>query len=832
MTQKPPKPDDYPRRDRRKLRDVLAKSDPSERLTTHLAATLAGALALRRRVGSIDVAERVTGGLFWPAACLAALSHDAGKIADGFQTMLRGQVRSWGERHEIVSLGFLPDLIGPGPTDPHLIDDGLIDAARLLTWTATGVATHHRALEGGRGPLIRAYGGASEDEWRSRLDPVPGEIAAELGGWLRETARQAGLPVATSRTGETGESDLAGGGDAADPPDVIGLARRVFDLLIERWEMPVEPDEGLTAVLLQGAVTLADHVSSAHGALHTHQPLDAAFRPRLEKTFAEQGRNLHAHQLAAAAVDGHLLLRAPTGSGKTEAGLLWAAAQVEAVGDATGGVPRVFFTLPYLAAINAMAVRLGELLGDETLIGVMHSRAASYHLAAAISPQDGHDGHADAATKAVSRSAATRLFRETVRVGTPYQLLRGVLAGPAHSGTLIDTANSVFVLDELHAYDPRRLGYILATAQLWERLGGRVAVLSATLPEALARLFRETLRRDVHLVEAAARSAADVRPRHRLALRERHLTDPGSVDEIRGRLAVGDSVLVAANNVADAQHLFAELAPEAEDAFLLHSRFRRMDRSVLETSITERFGTARPRRAGLVVATQVVEVSLDVDFDCLFTSMAPLEALLQRFGRVNRVAARPPADVVVHPAAFAPRRKGGRKGAEFADGVYPRVPVETGWHILGRHDGTELDEAQARLWLDEVYGTAWGEEWVREVLRFRTEFTEAFLGFAHPFSSRDDLAEQLDAMFEGTEAVLERDRDAYEACLGQVAGNRAAGRLLAERYLIPMPYWATPLTSWEKRLGVRVVDADYDERLGLGEIRGPAAQAYQAGEVL
>src|SRR5690606_30111836 len=237
-------------------------------------------------------------------------------------------------------------------------------------------------------------------------------------------------------------------------------------------------------------------------------------------------------------------------------------------------------------------VRLGELLGDQTLIGVMRSRAASYHLAAAISPQDDDDGHADAAKKAVARAAATRLFRESARVGTPYQLLRCVLAGPAHSGTLIDAANSVFVLDELHAYDARRLGYILAAAQLWERLGGRVAVLSATLPEALARLFRETLRRDVHLVEAAARSAEDARPRHRLALRERHLTDPGSVDEIRGRLAAGESVLVVANNVADAQHLFAELAPAAKDTFLLHSRFRRMDRTTLEMSIVERFGTA------------------------------------------------------------------------------------------------------------------------------------------------------------------------------------------------------------------------------------------------
>ncbi|MCA2186449.1 CRISPR-associated helicase Cas3' [Nonomuraea cavernae] len=776
------------------LREMLAKSSPEESLTAHLSATLDGALALRRRVGEISFVDQVTGGRFWAAVCLAALCHDAGKIPDGFQNMLKGLVRSWGERHEIVSLGFLP---------------GLVTDERLLMWVATGVATHHRSLEGGRGPLIKAYGGASDEEWRSRLRPVPENVAVELTGWLARTAREAGLPITAHVPGEV---------------DVIGEARRVFSELLDAWELPVPPDEGLVAVLLQGAVTLADHVSSAHGTLHTRQPVGAGFRPLLEQVFAGRGQVLRPHQTEAASVRGHLLLRAPTGSGKTEGGLLWAATQAAEITHRTGGVPRVFFTLPYLASINAMAVRLGSLLGDDTLVGVMHSRAASYHLAAAICPEDGDDEQAVAARKAVSRAAATRLFRETVRVGTPYQILRGVLAGPAHSSTVIDAANSVFVLDELHAYDPRRLGYILAAARLWERLGGRVAVLSATLPDALARLFRQVLDHDVRLVEA---STSGTPPRHRLGLREHRLTDPESIGEIKRRLAGGESVLVVANNVADAQGLFAELAPVTDVAFLLHSRFRRMDRSALEQVIGERFGVGRPRQLGLVVATQVVEVSLDVDFDCLFTSAAPLEALLQRFGRVNRIGSRPPADVVVHAASFAPRRKGGE---EYADGVYPRPAVDLGWHILTRHDGKEVDEADARLWLDEVYGSAWGQEWYDDVLRHQQEFTEAFLGFAHPFVSRDELTERFDELFDGTEAVLERDRDAYEADL--TTGHKAAGRLLAERYLIPMPHWAAPLTTWEKRLGVRVVDADYDERLGLGEIHGRAFQNYQAGEVL
>ncbi|MBB5136201.1 CRISPR-associated endonuclease/helicase Cas3 [Thermocatellispora tengchongensis] len=774
---------------------MLAKSSPRESLTAHLAATLDGALALQRRVGEIALLEPVFEGTFWPVVCLAALCHDAGKIPDGFQAMLRGTVKSWGERHEVVSLGFLP---------------ALIEDERLLMWTATGVATHHRPLYGDRGSLALAYGQAAEPEWRDRLQPVPAQVAAELTRWLQEKARRAGLPVTASSRGQ----------------DVISEAYALFGRLLDWWDAPSLHNERLAAVLLQGAVTLADHVSSAHGALHPHQPLDDVFAARLTAGFARRGHDLRPHQRDAAKVEGHLLLRAPTGSGKTEAGLLWAAAQAVQLACWTGGVPRVFYTLPYLASINAMAVRLGDLLSDDSLVGVMHSRAASFHLATAIRPEDGEDQQATAARKAVARAAATRLFAETVRVGTPYQILRGVLAGPVHSATLIDAANSVFVLDELHAYDARRLGYILAMAHLWEQLGGRIAVLSATLPDALARLFRTALDAEAHLVEAGTAAAPR---RHRLIVRDRHLTDPATMEEITARLGEGESVLVVANNVADAQYLYAELSSATPTSCLLHSRFRRMDRAEVEREIGEHFGLGRPRRPGLVVATQVVEVSLNVDFDRLFTSAAPLEALLQRFGRVNRIAARPPCDVIVHPPAYAPRRTGGQ---DYADGVYPRLPVELGLRVLARHHGREVDETEARAWLNEVYDSEWGRAWHDEVMSHATDFADAFLAFTHPFDSREELAERFDALFDGTEAILAEDRDAYEAALHQVPGSRAAGRLLADRYLIPMPYWAAPLSRWEKRLGVRIIEADYSPRLGLGRIHGPARETYQAGEIL
>jgi len=775
-----------------------------ELLTTHLAAALDAMNELRRRVGTVPGRP----DSFWTCAGLAILLHDAGKVAEGFQVMVGNSERPatpWGERHEVYSLGFVARLLaGLEPED--------------LLWVATGVATHHRAFTcgaEGRLPLFICYDLESA-EFADRFGATDPDLAAELQDWLATTARAHGLLPGASGSPPSGN-------------ELGEEAYQLFDELRKRWEQPLRPrhsPDGLTAVLLQGAVTLADHVSSAHSPLCTDSPLTAAYPEQLRERLRERTAELRPHQIRAGAVDGHLLLRAPTGSGKTEAALLWALTQLDTLNQRSGGTPRLFYTLPYLASINAMAGRLQTELNTPD-IGVAHSRAASYHLARAL--QDDCVPQPTAANKAVSRAAATRLFRELVRVGTPYQLLRGALAGPAHSSILIDAANSVFVLDELHAYDPRRLGMILAMLRLWEDLGGHIAVISATLPDALANLLNATLDTPCEPVALAGSWPQ----RHRITVRPTHLTDPPAIAEITNRLRAGQAVLVVANNVADARALYESLAPVAVElhgpqaARLLHSRFRRKDRSRIEEAIQSRFGTRAPRRPGLLVATQVVEVSLDVDFDVLYTSGAPLDALLQRFGRVNRLGARPPAPVVVHQPAYRPRRGAGP--AEYADGIYDAEPTRLALALLERHDGEVIDERDVGGWLNEIYDSDWGTEWREEVKQFLKSFQSAFLSFDHPFDDRSPLAEEFDKLFNGVEAVLTDNRDEYAKLLRETGG--AAGRLLAEELLIPVPPHAAPCRVWDSQLKVHVLDAEYDSDYGLGAVRDPGSR-YELGEVL
>jgi CRISPR-associated helicase Cas3/CRISPR-associated endonuclease Cas3-HD len=801
------------------LRRVWAKSPRTsgatgELLTAHLEATLRAAAKVHDRVGDLDAVPQ----RFWVWAHLAALLHDAGKIADGFQTMVGNgpePAQPWRERHEVLSLGFAAPLLAGLP-------------AQERQWVALGILTHHRPLTSvSRRGIFGTYDEADPAAFATRFGHIDHRAAAELLSWLAATASRHGLVLQSG----------SGGPPASGPAE---SAHALLGQLRDEWQARADRDRGRCAVLLQGAVTLADHLSSAHSvaSLHTVQPVGAAYAAELARRL-----DLHAHQQRAAEVDGHLLLRAPTGAGKTEAAQLWAARQVEALRARHGGQPRVFYTLPYLASINAMTERLGASLGDDGLIGVAHSRAALYHLDRSLRedssssrpPRDPADAssiqRADAAGKAVSRAAATRLFRELVRVGTPYQLLRGALAGAGGSGILIDSANSVFILDELHAYDTRRLGFILAMTRLWEQLGGRIAVISATLPDPLATLLTETLEGNPTTVEAMDRSWP---VRHRLVTRADHLTADASVREIKARLVAGQAVLVVANNVADARALFEEIAPDArrhhggQAADLLHARFRAMDRNIIEGRIRARYGTGAARKPGLVVATQVVEVSLDVDFDALHTSGAPLDALIQRFGRVNRLGQRQPADVVVHSPGYRARRDG--HGELWADGVYETEPTELAMQILARHDGAELSEHRLAEWLDEIHQSGWGEQWRSSVTGHRRAFDTAFLSFALPFDDRQDLQDQFDQMFNGTEAILEHDKDDYTAELNSAHGP--TGRLLGSQYLIPLPNYARHLGRYDKDLKVVMIDADYDPRGGLGAIHSHRGSKYEPGAIL
>ncbi|WDN51953.1 CRISPR-associated helicase/endonuclease Cas3 [Streptomyces clavuligerus] len=792
---------------RASLNDVRAKSTPAEdreRLTTHSRTVHAAVGLIEDRIANAGVLA--DSPAFWSQVRRAALLHDAGKIAEGFQRQVEPRGIPWGERHEVLSLAYADLLAGAAAWSE---DD--------LTMVATLVATHHRALHndggtghGGKPALSRIYN--KETDWEeafgTSVEDVDGRPVVQVPRFLHREllAWFCGFLAVDPPSTRPGDPSLA------------QRARHLLQRLLDTWHHPVRPHRGLLAVLAQGALTLADRSGSAHIGLQTHMPLPYDYLARLPY-------HPHSHQRQAAETLGHLTLVAPTGSGKTEAGLAWAATQIGTM----PGRPRVVWTLPYRASLNAIRRRLSEDLipvpGERKAdIGLLHGTVAQTLLADGLDDDcPGREPNtpptADQARKARAQAGAMRLFTQRVRVATPHQLLSGAIAGPAYSSVLLEQANCVFVLDELHAYEPRTFGRLCAAMRLWERLGSRFAVLSATLAEVMIRIIEESVEQPV-TVHRSPEGSGPVR--HRLTLDELPIDAPESVQRIRDWLNEGHSVLAVVNTVARAQELFGQLADDARAArpgdphaaLLLHSRFRNGDRDTIERALLRRHPERRPGdgalRGGLVVATQAVEVSLQLDFDRAAVECAPVEAVAQRAGRVNRRGLHPDG-----PVEFRVHR---------VDGPRPYDPdaMDAAWAALRGlvADGaTALSEQDIDELLRRAYATEWGKGWEEQARAARDAFAARFLTFTDPFHDRSEFARELSEAFDSTEVLHHDDAEEYRA----LTRGKAGDPLLASRLLIPLRLGQLRQfdCSFDPYLKVNMTDSAYDPTLGL---QPPAAR--------
>lgn len=312
-------------------------------------------------------------------------------------------------------------------------------------------------------------------------------------------------------------------------------------------------------------------------------------------------------------------LRAPTGSGKTEGLLLWA-----------GDTKRIIYLLPTQATVNAMWERLSKIYGGEN-VGIAHGRA-NY-----ILHQKWEEEHQREEMPLDYRLFAS-VFAKPVVVATLDQYLMGYMNGRHWEERQTLSENATVIIDEIHCYEPYTLGILKKVFEISKPQ--RLALASATLSDPLLEIFGYE-----NLIEAEE----DLwnRKRHKIKVIDEPL-ESGLLQAVKVA-KLGKKVLVIANTVRKAQKIYEELNKikkenEAKELnmLLLHSRFIYRDRINKEKDAMKcKFGT-------ILVATQIVEVSLDISYDFLFTELAPIDALIQRMGRINRKGLNPPARVFIY----------------------------------------------------------------------------------------------------------------------------------------------------------------------------------------
>lgn len=362
-----------------------------------------------------------------------------------------------------------------------------------------------------------------------------------------------------------------------------------------------------------------------------------------------------------------------TGSGKTEAGLMLAH-RLMAAGRAKG----LYFALPTMATANAMFDRLDKSVrhlfatGSDPSVALAHGarqmhdgfRAAVLRGGRAEVSYSG-DRHADADDTTASAACAAwiaddrrRTFLADVGAGTIDQALLAILPSRHQSIRLLGLSRGVLILDEVHAYDAYMRREMEALLEFQAALGGSAILLSATLPIATRRQLTDAFAKGLGgQASCANRSAAyplaticaeDVlstatppgETRRARSLPVRFLdTADDAYDELQNAVGAGKAALYIRNTVDDALDAHDALASRGIDAHLFHARFALADRLAVEQRVVRLFGkhSETPERRGQVlIGTQVVEQSLDLDFDVLITDLAPIDLVIQRAGRLWR----------------------------------------------------------------------------------------------------------------------------------------------------------------------------------------------------
>ncbi len=723
--------------------------------------------------------------LFW-----GILLHDFGKAAAGFQKVLRKEAERWPQRHEVLSLAFV-DWLFPDSFSPDRL------------WIIAVIASHHRDVS----YLEDLYPDGLDEEddvIPSLLSDIPDTSLQGIWRWLSECPRSWVNALRLDNAGIEFPTVLPQAEALAhfrkNSPASVHRALKEY----QQWaqtlrDNPANPIVTAT-ILLRGHVLSSDHLASAHvGELPQSQ---LAGPDKLLQRWRITPDQLYAHQCACLSTHGSAVLMAPTGSGKTEAALLWAVTQATSMHP----VPRLYYTLPYQASMNAMCVRLddkdtGAFPGQ---VGLEHGRSTLAYYRRLLQEKD--YSLERAAREARVSSDLAKLSYFPVRVLSPYQVLKGPYRLKGYETLLTDCFDATFILDEVHTYDAKRLALILCTVKhLREQYGARFFVMSATLPTLLQNRLAEALG-DYIPLQAGPDLYAQFR-RHALIFKKGDLLESGALDRIAKVARSGQSVLVCCNIVKRAQKAYEELGKRLEGSIkveLLHGRFNARDRLAKEQLVRDAVGSRSGQRKAIVlVATQVVEVSLDIDLDVIYTDPAPLEALLQRFGRINRRRLKECAPVCV----FREPSDGQR--------IYEPKLVQAALDVLEENEGRLIDEAQVSTWLDQVYQGQIATEWNETYQSAYIEFSQSILSKLRAFYSADrDLEDQFYKTFDSIEVLPSCFSDEYREALDK-------NPLEASQLLVPIRWGQFSqlkqkgLTREGEEGWPKMVDAAYNTELGL-----------------
>lgn len=334
----------------------------------------------------------------------------------------------------------------------------------------------------------------------------------------------------------------------------------------------------------------------------------------------------------------NIIAIAQTGMGKTEAGLLW-------ISDNKG-----FFILPIRTAINAIYDRTKKYISSyggnlEEQLGLLHSSSLEYLLLQSEDDKyDDKDEYIDQKEdkEIIEYEKIAKQLSLPINVSTIDQLFDFVYKYPAYELKLTTLSYSKIVIDEIQMYGPDLLAYLVYGLERIVEQGGKVAILTATLPPFVKELLSKNIK-----FKIKEDGFTDNSKRHNLKILDKRIDSNDICNKYREneKLNKSNKILVVCNSITQAQNLYEEISDILgnKNLHILHSKFIKGQRLSKESEIIEFGKTYKDnksneldKQSGIWISTSIVEASLDIDFDYLFTELQDLNSLFQRLGRCNR----------------------------------------------------------------------------------------------------------------------------------------------------------------------------------------------------
>lgn len=433
-----------------------------------------------------------------------------------------------------------------------------------------------------------------------------------------------------------------------------------------RWFSFQQIEQPLKEYWKQKALPQAQTAINASGIL----PVPAADKSSVTQMFGyKQATPLQilAEQIPIARNGNLFIIEEITGAGKTEAAIVLAHRLMTA-----GYADGLYFGLPTMATANAMYERVEQvyrkLFIDVSNPALILAHSASRQFLAlenggeeSVDGEDSENAQIDA--KAWLYDNRKKALFAHVGIGTIDQALLAILPARHQSLRLLGLHRKVLIIDEVHAYDSYMNKLLCALLKFHAAQGGSAILLSATLPVCARKQFLSAfsegkgMRYDSRVVlnagyplvtgiagadfsENAVESPLEL---YREVKVDLVYEEKDIVDRINAVVKAGKNICWVRNTVFDAQEAYEVVSKHLNrsNIILFHAKFALGDRLLIEEQIKKQFGKnsdAVTRSGKVVIATQVVEQSLDIDFDYMITDLAPIELIIQRAGRLCRHA--------------------------------------------------------------------------------------------------------------------------------------------------------------------------------------------------